>query len=304
MSVQLVSAPGAGFHDRTRGWESRAGGSTVLRGRRSDGPGPTIHFLSGNGFCGGVYWPFLRGLAADHGLFTHDIEGHGASDAPPKFSGISTVCQRVVAVAEEQNLSRPLIGMGHSFGAALTLKLAADHSRLFSALVLLDPIIMPPTAWHIWSRLRWLRVNPAAQAARKRRDRWASRDAALERLRGRGIYAGWTGEAFDSFIEHATRDDASGERVLSCPKEIEAQIFERPVYPWDYFSTIRIPVLILHGAQSYSFMAPASQLAQKHNPRVQVHALPGGHCFMQQDPQGAARAVNDFLKTTLKGSGA
>lgn len=295
MTVHLVSAPSAGFHARTQGWESRAGGSTVLRGRRCESHGPTIHFLSGNGFCGGTYWPFLRELTADYGLFTHDIEGHGDSEAPAKFSGIEAVCRRVIAVANEQRLGRPLIGMGHSFGAALTLKLAAENPTRFSALVLLDPIIMPPTAWHIWSRLRYLRANPAAQTARKRRDRWRSRDEAAERLHGRGIYAGWTAEAFDSFIDHATRDDANGERVLNCPKEIEAQIFERPVYPWNYFSRLSIPVLVVYGAQTYSFIAPATKLAQKHHPRLQAQTLPGGHCFMQQDPMAAAQTVRAFL---------
>ena len=293
-----MSAPGAGFHARTRSWESQAGGAAVLRGRREDGPsptGPTIHFLSGNGFCGGVYWPFLRGLTADYGLFTHDIEGHGDSDAPVKFSGINAVCQRVLAVADEQKLSQPLIGMGHSFGAALTLKLAAENPGLFSALVLLDPIIMPPAYWHVWSRLRWLRVNPAAQGARKRRDRWASRDAVLQRLRGRGIYQGWTDEALNGFVDHATRDDANGERVLNCPKEVEAQIFERPVYPWDYLRQIRIPVLYLYGAQSYDFIPKSAELIRPLIPGIVVQTLPGGHCFMQQDPAAASDAVRGFL---------
>lgn len=259
------------------------------------GVGPTIHFLSGNGFCAGVYAPFLRGLSPDYGLFAHDIEGHGDSEAPARFSGIGSVCRRVRAVAEEQALPRPMIGMGHSFGAALTLKLAAEHPGLFRALVLLDPIIMPPLAWRVWSSLRYLRANPAAQAARKRRDRWPSREAVIERLRGRGIYRGWTEPALAAFADHATRTDANGERVLSCPKELEAQIFERPVYPWNYFPKLDVPVLILHGASSYPFIAPAAKLAQKHNPRVAVQTLPGGHCFMQEDPPAATAAVRAFL---------
>ncbi len=296
MSVQLLSsASDAGFHARTTGWESSAPGLPSLRGRRAEGPGPTIHFLSGNGFCAGVYWPFLRGLLAGHGLFSHDIEGHGASDAPAKFSGINAVCRRVIAAIAEQKLKTPLIGMGHSFGGALTVKLAAQNPGLFRALVLLDPILMPPGVWHVWSRLRWLRANPMAQGSRKRRDRWLSREAVAEHLRGRGIYAGWAEEAFDSFIEHATREDAGGERILCCPRELEAQIFERPVYPWDALRKISVPVLYLHGASSYDFFPASARRAQKLNPQIRVQTLPGGHCFMQENPAAATQAVRDFL---------
>ena len=85
-------SPGA-MLGASRGWESRAGEGPVLRGRRVDGSGPTIHFLPGNGFCGGVYWPFLKRFAPDRSLFLHDIEGHGASDAPAHFSGIGPIAR-------------------------------------------------------------------------------------------------------------------------------------------------------------------------------------------------------------------
>ncbi len=292
MSVQLLSsASGADFYSRSQGWESA--GTPVLRGRHTNGD-ETIHFLSGNGFCGGVYWPFLRGLLPDYGLFTHDIEGHGASTAPVKFSGINAVCKRVTTVIAEQKLKTPLIGMGHSFGAALTLKLAAENPGLFRALVLLDPIIMTPWVWHGWNSLGFVYTNPGTRMARKRRDRWPSRDEMLVRLRGRGIYAGWAEEALESFVEHASRDE-NGERVLCCPKELEAQIFERTVYPWKYFPKLEVPTLILQGAGSYPFIAPAARLAQKQNPRVSVQTLAGGHCFMQESPPAATQAVRTFL---------
>ncbi len=294
MSVQLVSAPGAGYHARTRAWESVGGGLPTLRGRRADG-NEIIHFLSGNGFCGGVYWPFLSGLLTDFGLFTHDIEGHGASEAPVKFSGINAVCRRVTGVIAEHHLHPPLIGMGHSFGAALTLKLAAENPGLFRALVLLDPIVMPPVAWQLWRTWGALGQNPMVNGARRRRDRWASREVVIERLRGRGIYQGWTEEALSSFVDYATREEGREERVLCCPKELEAQIYQRTIYAWDYFAKIEVPVLFLYGSSSLSFFPRAAKLARNLNPHVTVQTLPGGHCFMQEDPGAAAEAVRRFL---------
>ncbi len=310
-----------GYLDATSAWESRAGAGPLLRGRRADGPGTLIHFLPGNGFCGGVYWPFLRELLPEHGLFLHDIEGHGASEAPERFSGVGALARRIPQVMADQGLAAPerrkiynesdslwkngpqtgsvasgggLIGIGHSFGAAMTLKIAADRPELFRALVLLDPIVLPLAAWLVWRGMGKIGRNPMANGARRRRTAWPSRAEALDRLRGRGIFAGWTEESLECFVDHATRE-VNGARELCCPPELEAQIYEHPVYPWPSFRRVRVPVLFLHGADSYGFLPAAARLARWSNPRVTVRTLPGAHCFMQEHPQAAAAAVREFL---------
>lgn len=286
--------PTAQYQDLTP-WESRAGNGPVLRGRRTLGRQPTIHFLSGNGFCGGVYWPMLRRFLPGHGLFLHDIEGHGDSDNPPRFSGVEPLLKRIPLVMAQQGLpGQPLIGMGHSFGAALTLRVAADNPGLFRALVLLDPIVLPAPAWAGIRLASALGRHPMAQGARRRRQAWPSRDEAFRHLRGRGIYKGWSDEALACFVDHAMRPEG-GEHVLSCPRELEAQIFERPVYPWRAFGRVEVPILFLRGAQSYGFFPWAERQAQRSNPRVVVRTLPGGHCFMQEDPAAAHAAVAEFL---------
>ena len=279
-----------------RSWESGAGGGPTLRGWRAEAPGATIHFLPGNGFCGGVYWPFLKRFQPERGLFTHDIEGHGDSDSPPHFSGIGAVARRVPAVWKEQGFGsgRPLIGMGHSFGAALTLKVAADNPGLFSALVLLDPIVFPTPVWFGMRALAAFGLHPMTRAALKRRREWPGRQEALDHLRGRGIYKGWTEEALECFVDYAMHDEG-GKRVLSCPPELEAEIYERPVYPWPSFKSVGVPILFLNGAQSYPFFQPASRLAQRANPCVEIQTVPGEHCFMLQHPDQAHAAVAEFL---------
>ena len=286
-------------YDALARWQSAAGAGPIVRGRHAQGAGNTIHFLSGNGFAGGVYWPMLRRFLPDYGLFTHDIEGHGDSDAGRNYSGTGKVMRRIPLVMAEQGLTgAPLIGMGHSYGGALTLAVAARNPGLFRALVLLDPILLPPPAW--WSLRVWSRLgrNPMAQSARRRRDRWDSRDQVIEKLRGRGIYAGWTDETLACFADYATRD-ADGGRVLSCPREIEAQIFEQPVYPWKLLRRVEVPILFLRGAQSYPFFSWAERLARRANPRVITRQIPGGHCFMQQDPQATHGAVMEFLNSVI-----
>lgn len=295
--------PPVGLEAATRPWESSAGAGPVLRGQRADRSGATVHFLPGNGFCGGVYWPFLRRFLPEHGgtpgygLFLHDIEGHGASEAPAHFSGIGAVTRRIPQVMEEQGLrdGRALVGMGHSFGAALTLKVAADNPGLFRALVLLDPIVFPTPVWFGVRAMGALGVHPMKRAALRRRREWPGRQQALDHLRGRGIYQGWTEEALECFVDHAMAEAADGRRTLRCPPELEAEIYERPVYPWPSFRSVQVPVLFLYGAGSYPFFQAAARLARRANPRVEVATVPGQHCFMLEDPAAAHTAVAAFL---------
>ncbi len=298
--------PAAAFLQATTPWQSNAGEGPTLRGRRSASGAPNtdrplIHFLHGNGFCGGIYWPFLRGLLGEHALFCHDIEGHGASDAPTAYSGTANIIRRVPQVIDEQCAgAAPMIGMGHSFGAAVTLAVAAQRPDLFRTLVLLDPILIPTPAWLGIKLAGLLGRNPMANAARRRRNQWSSRDEVLTRLRGRGIYQGWREDALESFVEHATCADSNGNgngngRTLCCPRDLEASIFENPVYPWRLIRRVRCPVLFVYGASSYPFLSTSARLARRLNPRVEIRRLPGGHCFMQEDPDRSAAAVRDFL---------
>ncbi|WP_051362040.1 alpha/beta fold hydrolase [Solimonas soli] len=282
-------------------WQSAAGDGPVLRGRRHDGPPLTLHFLHGNGFCGGVYWPLLRHFVADYGLFCHDLEGHGASDAASRFSGTPRIAARIPQIIADQGLQAgQLIGIGHSYGAAQTVQVAAAHPELFRALVLLDPILLPNRFYLATRIAAALRRNPLSRAARRRRDRWVSRQAAWDRLHDRGIYQDWTDEAFGCFIDHATRDEpmpgGGVERVLCCPKWLEAEIFDHPVYPWPALRRLRCPVLFVHGDASYPFMPMAAHKARRLLPSLQLEIVHGGHCFMQEDPATTAALALAFLR--------
>lgn len=286
----------SGYHETTLPWQSDAGGGPTLRGRRLDGPQTMLHFVHGNGFCGGVYWPLLQELVPEYGLFCHDIEAHGQSDAPARFSGTRAIRQRFMPVIAEQQLpTGQLIGMGHSYGAAQTLCAAAENPQLFRALVLLDPILLPPLHFAGTRLLAAAGRNPPSRGARRRRDRWDSRQRAWERLHDRGIYHGWRDDAFDCFIEYATRDDESGQRVLSCPKWMEAEIFDHPTYPWRALPRVQCPMLIVFGDNSYPFLKGAERRVRERHASADVRTQAGGHCFMLEDPVTTAETIRDFL---------
>ncbi len=279
----------------TQPWASSAGGKTVVRGRRRDHDGSVLHFVHGNSFCSATYWPLLRGFVPDYGLFWQDLEGHGDSEVPARFAGTQKMVDRIAAViAEQKPGGRKLVGVGHSYGGALTLRVATDYPELFSAVILLDPILLPHREWLISRSLAAINALPLARTARRRRTRWPSLAALRQHLRGRGIYRGWSDEAFDLFCEYGSHDE-NGERVLNCPPWMEASIFSTPIYPWRALRRLRCPALVISGQQSYPFMAPAMRRAQQLQPALQMRTQPGGHLFMLEDAQTTLATMREFL---------
>ncbi len=286
-------------------WTHTAGAhGFVLRGWLTPPAGrPVIHFLHGNGFCGRVYEPLLRRLAADFDLWLSDVQGHGDSDPGAAFLGWN----RNAALALEAFAAHraafgevPCHAVGHSFGGVLTALMLARPAQPFQRAVLLDPVLFPPGMLAAATLLETLglgRHTPLARAARRRRTHWPNRAEAFAALRGRGTYRGWQDEALQAFVEHALRERADGGVELKCHPGREARIFgSAPRRLWSSLARIDTPTLIVHGRRTMPFVAPAAARAARLNPRIAVRTVEGGHCFMQEDPEASARLIRAFLR--------
>ena len=95
-------------------------------------------------------------------------------------------------------ISRPLVGIGHSYGGNNLTMLSIMHPTLFTTLVLIDPVISKETV---------LRAETSpAFASSKRRDIWPSRQVAREAFLKSKFYQAWDRRVFDRWIEHGLRD--------------------------------------------------------------------------------------------------
>ncbi|KAJ0163146.1 hypothetical protein CTA2_3458 [Colletotrichum tanaceti] len=96
---------------------------------------------------------------------------------------------------------RPLVGIGHSFGGSAIANVALINPRLFSAIVLLDPVI---SKWSSNAK-GTIESSPAAASAR-RRDLWPSRAAARAAFLKSPFYRAWDPRVFDAWLHHGLRD--------------------------------------------------------------------------------------------------
>ena len=163
------------------------------------GQGPLIHLAHANGFPPGAYAPFAQALTttspSDSGP-TYHLIGLPARPLWPGSQPRSAPTWHTLADDLLQGLHelglRDLIGLGHSMGGVYTMLAALRQPDLFRALVLIDPVILPPGWLRTLRLMRWLglgRRQPLVQGALRRRRVWPSRQACFQRYRGKPLFA-------------------------------------------------------------------------------------------------------------------
>ena len=99
-----------------------------------------------------------------------------------------------------KEMSRPLVGVGHSMGGTHLVKLAYLHPRLMASLVLIDPVIQSDFPS---SPDRWRFANPQASAFR--RDHWPTRAEAALTFKKSKFYQSWDPRVLDLWLKHGLR---------------------------------------------------------------------------------------------------
>lgn len=98
---------------------------------------PTVRLLHGLGADRRAFQRFERLLPDDWDVASLDLLGHGDADRPA--SGY-TLDAHAAWIASQLDQGSPVVLVGHSYGAATSVALAASRPELVSGIVLLDPI--------------------------------------------------------------------------------------------------------------------------------------------------------------------
>lgn len=122
-------------------------------------------------------------------------------------------------------MPRPIIGVGHSFGAAAITNTALANPRLFNSLILLDPVIEMARG----GSMKYF-IGPESPAAMSafRRDSWPSRQAAAEAFQKSKFYKSWDHRALQRWIEFGITDGPDGTAILATTRDQEVRTFLRP----------------------------------------------------------------------------
>ncbi len=187
-----------------------------------------IVFSHANSFPAGTYQVLFRNLRS-RGFLVKSLERFGHEPDYPVTNNWPHLVRQLhdFAAAEVDKAGEPAFLVGHSLGGFLSVMCAASHPRLARGVLLLDSPLVGGWMSHA---LRAAKRTPLVGAlspgsvSRKRRNRWPSREAALEHFRRKKAFAGWDPQMLADYVAHGTRDEG-GERVLSFDRDIETTIY-------------------------------------------------------------------------------
>jgi pimeloyl-ACP methyl ester carboxylesterase len=106
------------------------------------GEGPTAVLHHATGFHAWVWTPIAEALTRRCRVLAFDARGHGDSDKPAGGYEWKQFVGDLTGFIETLDLGR-VLGVGHSLGATTIAGVAAERPELFSAAVLLDPVLYP-----------------------------------------------------------------------------------------------------------------------------------------------------------------
>ncbi|MEO6794309.1 MAG: alpha/beta hydrolase [Mycobacterium sp.] len=110
------------------------------------GPDGPVQLLAVHGLTGhGARWRHLAGYLPEIAVAAPDLIGHGRSSWAAPWTIDANVTALVALI--ERSADGPVLAVGHSFGGAIALHLAAARPDLVDALVLLDPAIGLDGGW-------------------------------------------------------------------------------------------------------------------------------------------------------------
>jgi pimeloyl-ACP methyl ester carboxylesterase len=267
------------------------------------GHGPLLHLAHANGFPPGTYRLLAEALAADHRVVALPARPLWPGSQPPALDSWRPMADDLVRGLD--TLETPdLVAAGHSLGGVLTLWAAISRPDLFRAVILIDPVILPPRWLWMLRLLRLLglgRYQPLVQGALRRRRTWPDRQACFRHYRGKALFARWSNDALWDYVQSGTRALPGGGVTLRYPPEWEARIFATPPTDiWRDVPRLNRPALILRGEHSQTFRPEAQARLGRLLPSARLGTIAGaGHLLPMEQPAATAAAISNFLTTAL-----
>ena len=250
-----------------------------------------IQFSHANGFPGSCY-NYLFQQMPEHNVTYVEKMGHGDY---PLNNDLRNYAQELINDIEQRQ-SAPVVGMGHSAGAVVTLLAAAMRPDLFCHVILWDPVLFSKRkryAIKLFKKLGLLdRISPAGRAAKRRAD-FASRDEAESYFAEKRLFKPFHPECFNDYIRHGLTETEAGV-TLSISPEVEADVF-RNVMLNAPKKLKQVKGTVIYGKNSDLFGRSDKKWWQRNFTNMEMISFPGGHLFPLEHPDETVQLVKQIL---------
>jgi len=265
------------------------------------GSGPPLILAHATGFHGRVWLPVAAALRSRYHCWSFDSRGHGDSGKAPDgnydWAGFARDVQAViegVSIVEAlvfDGGTEPPWAVGHSCGGAAVLLAEEAKPGTFAGLYCYEPVVPIPDG----ASVDQPSDNPLAAGARRRREVFDSREAALENYAAKRPFTDFDPAALEAYVAWGFHDLANGTVELSCRREDEARVYEQ-AWHHDAFQNlgeVRCPVILASGGRQAHFGREAidAMAGRLTVPRaVEVHE-DLGHFGPMEQPAAVAAAI-------------
>jgi len=274
------------------------------------GNGIPLHFIHANGYPPECYAPLFEHLQTQYHVFGMKLrplwddakpqeikDWHPLSDDLLHFLADSSPRRRTSFGAD------PVIGVGHSIGAVVTLRAALQDPGKFRALVLIDPVLFVPSFMTQWHILRVLglgeKFHPLIKGAKKRRRIFNDRETIFRGYRSRKVFRYFSDENLKAYIKGITKEKAGGGYELVYSPEWEAQIYRTGMHDFDIMRglpKLEVPTLFIRGAETDTFLESAARFVKRKQPKAKIVTLgKSTHLLPLEYPQEVAKLIQSFL---------
>jgi len=227
--------------------------------------GPPVVMLHGL-FVGSMaswYFTAAPALAKTHRVLLYDLRGHGQSERPATGYDVATMAKDLEAIADAFS-DRPIMLVGHSYGAVVALSYALTHPSRVSTLVMVEAPLPP-------SRLEELE----AFARKSSSEMLAALPSALT----------------DSFARGGRRSQrlAASLDQLATQTSLLADLRSAHDIPDEALASLRCKTLCIYGKTS-SCLSVGERLART-IPHARLVTLEGGHFLPLEAPGDLTREI-------------
>ena len=272
------------------------------------GDGMPLHFLHANGYPPDCYKPFFELLKREYHVFGMTLRPLWKGAKPADLKSWHPLTDDLLRFLTSAPLSaEPVIGVGHSIGAIVTLRAALREPGKFCALVLIEPVLFVPWFMRIWMITKAIglgeRAHPLIAGAKKRRRVFDDLETVFRGYRNRDVFRYTSDESLRVYIEGITKPSLAGGYELVYSPEWEAQIYRTGLQDFDIWralSKLEVPTLFIRGTESDTFLENSARLVKRKQPKAQVEAMEKStHILPLERPHEVFSVMRSFINQTL-----
>lgn len=271
------------------------------------GEGSRLHFMHANGYPPGCYLPLIELLRQEHHVSAMHLRPLWPHARPAEIGAWHPLSDDFLLYLDEQKIS-PLVAVGHSMGGIISLRTALRKPDHFRALVMIDPVLFTPRMIAAYNLVKLIglgsRLVPVMKGALKRRRRFEDLESLFHSYRRKGIFRYMDDEALRVYIRGITRPAPGGGYELVFSPEWEARIYATGIWRdmdlWWGLPRLKVPTLVIRGAETDTFMPGSAGHLKRVRPATQIVTLEHStHLVPLEKPRETFEIIRDFLKENV-----